>query len=69
MNDRNQLTPNESDLLQQFVKQYENDIQVLKNALDEYTEQYKPLVSDNPMNIIRHERTIPNNPYWQIRGV
>lgn len=69
MTKRNQLTPDESEILQCFVKQFENDIQVLKNALDEYTEQYKPLVSDNPFNIIRHERTTPNNPYWQTRGV
>ena len=47
----NRLTPDEMDMLKDFVKQFENDIQALSKTLDEYaaTQKDKILVSDNSL--------------------
>lgn len=67
MTNQSQLTPDELEKLQQFARQYGNNAMVLSKILGEYakTTPYKPLVSDNPTTIIRHEGREPDQPHMQ----
>lgn len=70
MTNRNQLTPDEKGILKDFVKQFENNIQVLSEALDEYATQFKDvvLVSDNSCEDYTTQKekpTKPNMRAWQ----